>query len=92
MKKLLLVFFIIMFPFCLLGCQRMPRASNCEVVKQDRFIIVKQYSGGGFYFDYFIVADKETKVMYLLIYSGYRAGITALLDENGEIQFYEGDL
>ena len=38
-----------------------------------------------------IIYDKETKVEYLYYTTGYRGGITVLLDENGKPLLYEGD-
>lgn len=35
-----------------------------------------------------IIVDKETGVMYLWVQRGNAGGLTPLLDENGQVQFY----
>lgn len=88
MKKFILVLLILLTPLCLFGCQ--PKSANYSEVLQDRFIIIKRYKDNDL--DYSIVVDKDTRIMYLKIEGTYRAGITVLLDENGNPQKYEGEL
>ena len=35
--------------------------------------------------DYLVIVDKQTGVNYLLVNTGYGAGFTPLLDENGKV-------
>ena len=35
--------------------------------------------------DYLVIVDKQTGVNYLLAHTGYGAGLTPLLDENGKV-------
>lgn len=88
MKKFILVLLILLTPLCLFGCQQ--RSADYTEAEQDRFVIVKQYKAYGYC--YFIVVDKETRIMYLQFIDNKRAGITVLLDENGNPQKYEGEL
>ena len=41
---------------------------------------------------YFILVDKETRVMYLFVKYGYGAGLTVMVDEEGKPMLYEGEL
>lgn len=38
-----------------------------------------------------ILVHKETKVMYLLVKSGYGVGLTVIVDENGNPLLWEGE-
>ena len=51
--------------------------------KDDRFIIVHK-EGSEFSAIRIILVDKETGVNYLVLKTGYGAGITPLLDSNGQ--------
>ena len=42
--------------------------------------------------DFKILVDKETRVQYLFYRSVHRCGLTPLLDEDGNITFYEGEI
>ena len=89
MKKFILVLLILLTPLCLFGCQ--PKSADYSEVGQDRFILIKRYIEVDS-FDYYIAVDKDTKIMYIIISGPYKAGITVLLDENGNPQKYEGEL
>lgn len=41
---------------------------------------------------YFILVDKETRVMYLFAKYGYGAGLEVMVDEEGKPMLYEGEL
>lgn len=41
---------------------------------------------------YFILVDKETRVMYLFVKCGYGAGLEVMVDEEGKPMLYEGEL
>jgi len=56
---------------------------------ESRFIVLrntKEYSS------FKIIVDKETRVQYLLFVGGYRAGLTPLLDDKGNISLYQGEI
>lgn len=50
----------------------------------DKRFEIKEFEGSVFTANFTIVVDKETGVNYLFAKSGYGAGLTPLLDENGK--------
>lgn len=40
--------------------------------------------------DFQILVDKKTRIEYLFYRNGHQGGLTPLLDENGNITYYEG--
>lgn len=56
---------------------------------EDRFVIVKEDEGALADLTYYIVADKETGVMYLSVDGLHRFGITPLLNADGTPQLYD---
>jgi len=42
--------------------------------------------------DFQILVDKETRVQYLIFRDLYQCGLTPLLDKDGNITFYEGEI
>ncbi len=42
--------------------------------------------------DFEILVDKETRVQYLFFRDFYQCGLTPLLDKDGNITFYEGEI
>ena len=42
--------------------------------------------------DFQILVDKETRVEYLFFQSGYQGALTPLLDKDGNITFYKGEI
>lgn len=58
---------------------------NEKIFENDRFIIVYEQEDGILSVETKkILVDKATGVNYLFVKSGYGAGITPLLDENGK--------
>ena len=58
---------------------------DCTQTKENRFIEICKYS------DADLLIDKETKIIYVKYHlSGI--GITPLLDSEGNVQYYEGNL
>jgi hypothetical protein len=78
MKKLIVIFFALIVLLC--GCGKKVGES---FTKSDRFIIVSGESNSNAPYYETIIADKNTGVLYLVIYSGNHCGITPLIDENG---------
>lgn len=70
----------------LTGCY-IPKDENCQDNIDDRFVVVEQYRYGED--EIRVLVDKNTKIMYLLFTSSYKAGLTVLLDENGNPCKYE---
>ena len=64
------------------------RYGNGNAFISSRFQII-EYSENFFGFESVIV-DKETGVLYLWTKVGYGAGLTPLLDSEGNVQFYDG--
>ena len=52
--------------------------------KDDRFIKVYSHGGGFSKPATYILVDRETGVNYLYAASGYRGGLTVLLDKDGK--------
>lgn len=50
----------------------------------DKRFEVESFQGSAFTNQFTIVVDKQTGVNYLFAKSGYGAGLTPLLDENGK--------
>jgi len=56
---------------------------------QSRFIVLRNTKD---FSSFEIIVDKETRVQYLLFVEGYKAGLTPLLDEKGNISLYQGEI
>ena len=50
----------------------------------DKRFEIKEYEGGVFSNQFSVIVDNNTGVNYLFVKSGYGAGLTPLLDENGK--------
>ena len=61
------------------------QGSSKTPFSNDRFEIVQEQKN--LYAASYIIADKETGVLYLWVQSGYAGGLTPLLDSNGEVVF-----
>lgn len=93
MKKLILcILFIFIIPVCILftGCGGTQKANDYSKSQNDRFLLIKEYKDG--VDTYIILVDKETRVLYLRYSESYRAGLTVMLDANGNPLLYEGQL
>lgn len=82
-RKILCLLLLIMLPILLLsGCSSEESDINGGY---ERFKEVN-------YSNCVVYVDKETRVMYLFTKIGYGAGLTVMLDENGNPLIWEGDL
>lgn len=81
-----LVLFIVI-AFCFVGCSDND-AGYSNAPKTERLVIVERQDFGELGFSVQLY-DKETKVMYMFIKSGYGAGLTVMLDENGKPLLYD---
>lgn len=87
MKKVICVILVVMLVMTLCGCGR--KASE-GFTESGRFVIVSGYSLKAPYNET-IVVDKNTGVLYLVIYAYNHCGITPLLDSDGKPLLWEGE-
>lgn len=90
MKKLIAVFLTIVFAFGLVGCGAKEGEEAHVFPLDDRFYIVVDTndSHGVSY----LIVDRETRVQYLFIDSGYQGGMSVVLGADGKPLLYEGEL
>ena len=93
MKKVIAIILAITMLFALTACGREAAMPNSFVEDgEERFILVDNWredlDGSGKQGIY-VIADKVTGVMYLVIASGYHMGLTALLCEDGSPMLYD---
>lgn len=86
MKKVICVILVIMFVMTLCGC----RKAGEDFTENGRFAIVSGDSSNAPYNETIIV-DKNTGVLYLVIYKYNHGGITPLLDSDGKPLLWEED-
>ena len=93
MKKLRLIFCLLLLSISLAGCgfsDRIEYAKEAweeaeeEVIKNNKFYSIDAGNGDSIYI------DKETRVQYLFIREGYGGGLTVLVDADGKPILYEG--
>lgn len=84
MKKAICVMLMVVLAVMLCGCGR-----NVDkyFTESDRFIIVSGDNWNAPYYET-VITDKETGVLYLVIYIKHQCGITPLLDRNGKPMLY----
>ena len=81
MKKLIFVFLILSFMLIfLVGCD-----ANESFIDSDRFFTVNKGAM------YVIVADRETRVMYLFYTGLYQGGVCPMYNSDGSLLLYYGD-
>lgn len=78
MKKAIIIIFCALL-ILLCGCGR---RTGENFTSSDRFVIVSGNNPNAPYHET-IIADKDTGVLYLVVYGYNHLGITPLLDENG---------
>lgn len=86
MKKVICVMMVIILAASFCGCGR---ETGEDFTSSGRFIIVSGYSSSAPYQET-IIADKDTGVLYLVVYTGHQCGITPLLDADGKPLLREG--
>ena len=84
--------FVIMFVVVAIGGLLFTGCAYKDKIFQDggRFKLVEDSDNNDD--GYFILVDKETRVMYLFAKYGYGAGLTVMVDEEGKPMLYEGEL
>lgn len=80
MKKVICVMMLIILAASFFGCGR---KTGEYFTSSERFIIVSGHNPNAPYYE-MMIADKETGVLYLVVYTGYHCGITPLLDADGK--------
>ena len=84
MKKLIA---ILMLAVMLVGCGSSSESDAGDGENQKRFVLVEHT------WDYEIMVDSETKVMYVVSNGSYNHGtFTLMVDENGKPLTWDGDL
>lgn len=93
MKKVIALILAITMLFMLTACGKEPAMPNSFVEDgEERFILVDGWAenlDGYGNQNMVVIADKETNVMYLIVYGGYHMGITPLLCEDGSPMLYD---
>lgn len=96
MKKKILIVLIVLFVPILILCGCGTKNKDYKEYSNPRFVFVGEYeaieSPNGDSIDFYLLVDKETKIIYLYFDGGYGAGITPLLDKNGNVTYYKGNL
>ena len=87
MKKIICVVLVIVLVAMLCGCRR---EVGEEFTWSERFVIVSGSNPNAPYHET-VITDKETGVMYLVIYGGYHFGITPLLNADGTPMYVTGE-
>ena len=86
MKKIICVILLVAFAMLFCGCDQKIGESYTE---SGRFILMSGDNPNAPYYDNIIV-DKETGVMYLVLYKYHQLGITPLLNADGSPMTLDG--
>lgn len=78
MKKIMIIVLILALILTAIGC-----INKGDSVTSDGRFIVDYASSGLNEFDYWLIHDSYTGVMYIYIVSGYKGGITPLIKPDG---------
>ena len=94
-KKTLIVLIVLLIPILILcGCGT--KNKDYKEYSNSRFIFVGEYeqieTPNGNNTDFYLLVDKETRIIYLYLESIEGAGTTPLLDKNGNVTYYKGNL
>lgn len=82
-KKMIAVFCALTVLLC--GCSR---KVGENFTKSDRFVVVSGDNLNAPYYET-VIADKETGVLYIVIYTGHHFGISPLIDKDGTPLLWE---
>ena len=87
-KKILLLTTSVILSMGLAGCASNSASNSFSCLANDFTVVEEKESN--FLGDYSqIIYDNETKVEYLIIYDGYRCGITPIYNADGTIKVYQ---
>lgn len=88
-KRVLITSLLIIMMFLLSSCKTTTTIyENGEYTKYDQFVVIEEKNN----FDegvLYTVYDKDTKVMYYMLNSGYKFGISPIYNADGTIKVYE---
>ena len=88
-KPILVLITALMCGMMFVGCKTTIR-EDVDTVIFDKFVVVEERSNAeDGWFD--IMYDKDTKVMYYMITSGSRCGITPIYNSDGSVMIYAED-
>lgn len=96
-KKILIVLLSLIIPICLLFAGCGTKSDNYQDNDSERFVIVERVQhnfrdDSGNPVDFYILVDKETRIMYFMVSGNYRFDMETMLDEDGKPLIYEGEL
>lgn len=94
-KRILSLLIVLLIPILVLcGCGT--KNKDYKEYSNSRFVFVGEYeqieTPNGNNTDFYLLVDKETRIIYLYLTGVERAGITPLLDKNGNVTYYKGNL
>lgn len=96
-KKLFCLLLILVLPVCLLftGCGT--KSENYQDNSSERFVIIEKIQDNfqdtdGNPVSFYIIVDKETKIMYFMVSGNYRFCMETMVDSDGKPLLYEGEL
>ena len=96
-KKILIILLALIIPICLLfsGCGT--KADDYKANDSERFVIVERVQknfrdSSGNPVDFFIMVDKETRIMYFMVSGNYYFDMETIVDKDGKPLLYEGEL
>ena len=87
-KKILLLTTSVILSMGLAGCTSNSASNSFSCLANDFTVVEEKESN--FLGDYSqIIYDNETKVEYLIIYDGYKCGITPIYNADGTVKVYQ---
>lgn len=87
-KKILLLTTSVILSMGLAGCASNSASNSFSCLANDFTVVEEKESN--FLGDYSqIIYDNETKVEYLIIYDGYKCGITPIYNADGTVKVYQ---
>ena len=90
MKKIKLISLIFVLILLFTACNTL--TNSVDATPEPKYIeetMIEIESGNVDGIHYRIIADKETKVMYIFTKAGYGGGLTAMLNSDGTPKLYE---
>ena len=86
-KKILLLTTSVILSMGLAGCASNSASNSFSCLANDFTVVEEKESNFRDYSQ--IIYDNETKVEYLIIYDGYRCGITPIYNADGTVKVYQ---
>ena len=96
-KKLFCLLLLLVLPVCLLftGCGT--KSKNYQDNSYERFVFIEKVQDNfedeeNSAVDIYIAVDKETKIMYFVLWGYEKIAIETMLDKDGKPLIYKGEL